>query len=52
MNYQEEINLEFTLKNSQKDEWISYMASHPDDFPQTTLFVACCLVVIELYEQQ
>ena len=32
MNYQEEINLEFTLKNSQKDEWISYMSSHPDDF--------------------
>ena len=34
MNYQEEINLEFTLKNSQKDEWITYMASHPDDFPE------------------
>ena len=34
MNYQEEINLEFTLKNSQKDEWISYMASRPDDFPE------------------
>ena len=34
MNEQEETNLKFTLTNSQKEFWISYIASHQDDFPE------------------
>ena len=34
MNEQEETNLKFTLTNSQKEFWISYIASHQDNFPE------------------
>ena len=34
MTDQEETNLEYTLTNSQKDDWISYIASNQDDFPE------------------
>ena len=34
MTEQEETNLEHTLINSQKDDWISYIVSHQNDFPE------------------
>ena len=34
MTDQEETNLEYTLTNSPKNDWISYIASNQDDFPE------------------
>jgi len=32
--YQEDMNLEFTLKNSHKNDCLSYITSHQEDFPE------------------
>ena len=34
MTEQEETNLEHTLINSQKDDWVSYIATHPKEFSE------------------
>lgn len=34
MSYQEEINLEFILKNLNKNDCLSYITSTPDDYPE------------------